>query len=170
MNIVDLIEKIITVLVTLTTGGFIGWIIKARFISDHEKISIATENEEQKAADLKNAESIIALYKNALRDITEQSKKLKAQYEAQISQLTEKINKLEREASEYANQIQLQTKNIDLLTRNQIKMKMDIMSVKTQSLQDCENCAFNSNCEKFKAKKLSYEQTDNSTLLSDGKQ
>lgn len=169
MNTIDIIERILTLVVTLSTGGVVGWFIKARFITAHEKISIATEKESQEAADLRNAESIIALYKNALEYITEQSNKLKSQYEAQIEQLNEKVNKLEQESDEYRKQVESQTRTINLLTRNQIKMKMDIMTVKSQSLQDCESCAFNSNCEKFKAKKLSYEQTDNSTLLSDGK-
>lgn len=170
MNTLDVIEKILTLIATLSTGGIIGWIIKARFISAHEKISIATEKENQEAADLKNAESIIKLYRDALNNATEQSNKLREQYEAQIDQLNKRVRQLEQEAIEYAKQVESQTRTINMLTRNQVKMKMDIMSVRSQSLQDCENCAFNTNCDKFKAKKLSYEQTDISSLLSDGKQ
>lgn len=158
MSTLDIIEKVMALLVTVTTGGVLGWIFKARFITAHEKVQLKSENEESKSAELRNAESIISLYKTALEDSIAQGQKQKEQYELQLNQLEDKVNRVEKEARQYADQVKSQAQTIDMLTKNQIKMKLEIMTVRSQSISDCDSCEFKLTCDKFKAKKLSYEQ------------
>lgn len=154
MEVIPIIEKIFSIITLATTGGIVGWFIKAKYIGKHEAAQLDEEVKNNESLEIRNAEAVIKLYKTALDDVASQCEKLKDQYETQIRILNENIRKLESESKEYAEQIKSQSTTIDTLTRNQIKLKLDLMAIKSQSLSDCDTCEFKSSCEKFKAKQL----------------
>ena len=156
MEWIHLVESGIAVVSTLTTGGILGWLFKARFIKRHEEISIEHEVSELKSQELKNAEAVIQLYKNALEDLTSQSRKMKDEYESQINSLMGKLQKYESDMAEYTQKIREQTATIDSLTKSQVKLKMEIMSLKLKYENNTENLNIANN-----------ESIDDSSLLSD---
>lgn len=145
----------------LSTGGIIGWITKEKYAEKHEVASIRTENSGADKNEILNAKELVSMYKNALSDMQSQSDKIISEYVSRIKDYESKLKDYEAKLAEYINQVRLQSTTIDTLTKNQIKLKMQVMAIQSQSLTECEQCSFITNCEKYKAKKLIANESSN---------
>lgn len=157
------LQFIISLLVTLTVGGGLGSIVGFKYIKRKEEAKTKQEIENADNLELNNTKSIIQLYKSALDDLKLINKQNEDNYITKLHELELKIEEYKRNL-DFANEtLKSQEQTIKELSRNQLKQKLEIQQLILLSDNECNNCSWNSSCEKLKAKKITYEQTNEQT-------
>lgn len=153
METLNNIQIIIGIIATLTTGGIVGWFVGFRYLKTREQAKAKQEVEQAEGLELTNTRELINLYKQALSDVKSLSKQTETEYADRVKQYEKRLEELSCKLSVYETNFKEQEATIDNLTRSQLKLKLEIMSVKNQSISNCSDCSFIDTCEKYKAKK-----------------
>lgn len=165
MSVTDL-YTIISLITSLTTGGLIGTIVGFKFLKKKEEAKAKQEIEHAEDLELNNTKSLIQLYKSALDDMKLMNKQNEENYLNKLHSLEEKIEDYKRNLDIANETLKSQEQTIKDLTKNQLKQKLEIQQLMLLSDNECNKCAWNSNCEKLKAKKSIYEQSNEQTPTS----
>lgn len=152
MELLNSIQLIIGIIATLTTGGVIGTIGTWKYQKRKNEAQTQTEENSAKASELTNANQIIQLYKTALEDLKALTHQNEEAYTNKIKILETKQNEALRQLEEYKNALKEYERKVEELTKVQLKLKLEVMTVQSQSNSNCELCEFRDGCLKYKAK------------------
>lgn len=153
METLSTIQIILGIIGTITTGGLAGWFIGLKYLKTREKAKAKQEIEQAEGLELRNTRELIDLYKQALADVTSLSKQNEETYMDKVKLYEKKLEDMSAKIESYEASIKEQESTIESLTKNQMRLKLEIMSVKNQSMSNCNECSFKDTCEKYKAKK-----------------
>jgi len=160
MDSFNIIQLIITAVTTLTVGGVIGSIIGLKFVKRKEQAQAKQQEETANSLEINNTQSLIQIYKDALNDLKELRLEDERSYKGTINDLNSKILEYESKFREYDDLLKKSNETVESLTKSQLKLRLEIQSLQSQSLTNCEECNFRLNCERYRAKRMSYEQAD----------
>lgn len=151
------VEVIVGLLATLSTGGVIGSIIGWRYVKVKEAARARQETAQAESQELTNSRNLIEMYKTALEDQKKLSEQSESDYVKKIKEYDQRLAEYQSELNEYEKRYSRQEKIIEELTRNQLRLKLEIQNIQLQSIENCDSCSFKATCEKYKAKKESYK-------------
>lgn len=154
------VEVIIGIIATLSTGGVIGSLVGFRYIKSKEAAKARQETAQADSQELTNARNLIELYKNALDDVKVLNDKSESEYLKKIEEYDKKLEQYKSELDSYQKKHSNQERTIEELTRNQLRLKMEIQNLQIQSLESCDSCFCKATCEKYKAKKIAYNENN----------
>lgn len=154
------VEVVIGIIATLSTGGVVGSLIGLQYVKTKEAAKTRQEIAQADSKELTNARDLIDLYKKALKDIKELNDKSESEYLKKIEDYDKKLEQYKSELDSYQKRHSDQERTIEELTRNQLRLKMEIQNLQSQSLEKCDSCFCKATCEKFKAKKVAYNENN----------
>lgn len=154
MGTLSVLQMIIGIISSLTVGGIIGSIVGFQYLKKREFAKTKQEIEQAESLELANTRSLIEMYKNALVDFQTINESNKQSFTSKLDEVQTKLNECQDELERNRKKIRDQEKIIEDLTRNQLKLKLDLQSLHSQSKKDCSDCSFKDVCDKLKAKEL----------------
>lgn len=152
MEILSNLQIIIGIIATLTTGGVIGTISTWKYQKRKNEAQTQGEENAAIASELINANQIIQLYKTALEDLKALTHQNEEAYTSRIKILEAKQDEALKQLDEYRASLKDYEKKVEELTKVQLKLKLEVMTVRSQSNSNCEVCEFRDGCQKYKAK------------------
>ena len=152
MEILSNLQIIIGIIATLTTGGVIGTISAWKYQKRKNEAQTQGEENAAIASELTNANQIIQLYKTALEDLKALTHQNEEAYTSKIKILETKQDEALKQLDEYRASLRDYEKKVEELTKVQLKLKLEVMTVRSQSNSNCEVCEFRDGCQKYKAK------------------
>lgn len=156
----ELFNTIITVIATLTTGGVIGTMIGLRYKKKIEAAKAHQEVETYEGMEIQNTKSLIELYKNSLHDIRSIYEGNEKNYVNQINELRSQVSDLTAKITGYEVQVSEYRKTIKELERKMTTVKLEVQSLHSQLKSNCDDCAFQDECGKYKARNIIYESNN----------
>lgn len=148
------INTIVTILCSLTTGGIISTIISYKYLRHREEARTKQEIENAESLELNNTRDLIKLYKEALIDQKELNTQTEQKYIKKLEEYSSQLNDCISKLDECKKTIKDQEVTIETLTKNQLKLKLEVQNLHSQSMNNCNECSFKATCDKYKALKL----------------
>lgn len=164
MEWISNLQGLLGLLTTIFTGGIIGSIVSIRYLKKSESAKAQQEVEKSEELGLKNTETLIGLYKDALTDVRTLHAQLESDYDNKVKDYEVQLKSLGEQLNRCKEVIISQEETINQLTKTQLKLKLQIQSLNSSLISNCSDCAFNNTCERLKARKLTYEQTNDSDI------
>lgn len=159
MSMLDNIQSLIGIIATLTTGGVLGTIIGLRYRnrtekakSKQEEARADQEDAETEKMNISNAAELVEMYKKALNDIEDIYKRKEVSLTSQLTEVQGQVKELSLKVQEYQLRLTEKDDVITDITRSQLKMKLDMESMKMLMVEDCTNCSVVKTCVKYKLK------------------
>lgn len=132
----------------LGTGGVIGFLSTFLFYKYKKTKEKALATQEAKKAenmDISNAKEVIELYRSGMKDLQDLMSTRERELSKKVAEYSAKMTQYEAENKELKNLIKK-------LQRNQALIQVKLDAITMQSLQDCTNCSFKNDCNKYKTK------------------
>lgn len=145
-------SSIVGMISTLVVGTISGTVIGSRWRAKQEKGKAGQEEARADSMGLQNVNEVINLYKKALADFQANKERDEASYLAKIEDYEKRLAEYDVRLKTYSDDLKSKDEIISNLTKSQLKLKLEIDSMKRSSTENCDQCAFKATCEKYKAK------------------